>query len=312
MENECKLCNREFATVKGLSKHIKHTHKISTKEYYDEYFRKPNEGLCAVCGKEVRFDRFGYHSKTCSKTCENLIKFPVTIEFWKIRGLPEEAAKLKVKTMQSEFSKKVKNRKSNTTLQYFMDKGLSETDAILALRDRQSTRSKEKYVLKYGESLGIQKWKETNKKWSEIVEQKYRNGEFSKTPKTNIWKVTSTAELQLAEKLQERLGKPLLFGKNQLKIFDGTKYYYYDLCDIEHKKIIEYNGDYWHANPKKFSKNTIVHDNLTANDLWKKDIIKRRIANNLGYMVLTVWESDYLEGPDVCIEKCLAFLTGEN
>jgi hypothetical protein len=236
----------------------------------------------------------------------------VTVEFWKARGYSNIEAINKVREFQVVQEKKVKNHKSNTTIQYFLDKGYSETDAISALKERQSTRLKRKYIEKYGEKVGTERYEKTNASWSTKMETQYRAGKFSKSPKTKVWKVTSSSELQLAETLQEKLGKPLLFGKNQLKIFDGVQYYYFDLCDIEHKKIIEYNGDYWHANPKKFSKNTIVRNGLSANDLWKKDIIKRRVANRLGYKILTIWESDYLKEPSMCIEKCLKFLSYGN
>lgn len=308
----CKLCNREFSKINGLSKHLSHTHKVFPKQYYDEFIRQPNEGYCVVCGNEVPFNRFGYHTKTCSKSCENLLKFPVTIEFWKDKGLSEDEAKNKLSEIQSKNSKKVKNRKSNTTLQYFLDSGLSETDAISALKNRQSTRLKSKYIERYGEVDGIRKWKETNKKWSKKIEKKYKNGEFSKAPKNKIFKVTSTNELSLANELQEHIKTELLFGENQLRIFDGNLNYYYDICDLSSKKIIEYNGDYWHANPRKYKANEIVRDGKTASELWEKDILKKELALKLGYKIFTIWEDEYVKNKDLCIKKCLAFLKNEN
>ena len=45
-----------------LSLHAKFKHSLRPKEYYDKYLRKPDEGICPVCGKETTFDgiRDGY------------------------------------------------------------------------------------------------------------------------------------------------------------------------------------------------------------------------------------------------------------
>lgn len=45
-----------------LSLHAKFKHLLKPKEYYDKYLRKPDEGICPVCGKETTFDgiRDGY------------------------------------------------------------------------------------------------------------------------------------------------------------------------------------------------------------------------------------------------------------
>lgn len=42
----CKICGE--LTV--LSKHIR-KHNLTTKEYYDKYLKKDNEGICPVCNK---------------------------------------------------------------------------------------------------------------------------------------------------------------------------------------------------------------------------------------------------------------------
>lgn len=311
MNCTCKLCDREFSQVKYLSKHLTHTHNVIAKEYYDTYYRKPDEGFCVVCGTEVPFNRFGYHTKSCSVECSNKLRFPVTLEFWKAKGLSDEAALIKLTDVQSRFSKQVKNRKSNTTLQYFLDKGLSETDARSALRNRQSTKTLEKAIAKYGNIDGPNIWANRNKTWSSTVEAKYKNGEFIKTPKTKVWRVTSISELELAESLQYSTNSQLLFGENQLTIFDGNRNYYYDICDPAKRKIIEYNGDYWHANPSKYAEDQIVHSNKTAKQIWESDANKLAIIKALGYNVLIIWESEYLKNKKDISLACLNFINGK-
>ena len=68
----CMICGMTFNTFKQLSYHIK-THKITTKEYYDKYLKKENEGICPVCGNSTKFKSIsiGYFNH-CSRSCINL------------------------------------------------------------------------------------------------------------------------------------------------------------------------------------------------------------------------------------------------
>ena len=54
---------------------------------------------------------------------------------------------------------------SNTTLEYYLSKGMSEDEAKHALRKRQTTFSLEKCIEKYGEVEGIKRFKERQEKW---------------------------------------------------------------------------------------------------------------------------------------------------
>jgi len=70
---KCSLCNNKFKTHQGLVNHILHSHKyISTKEYYDKFLKKKNEGFCKVCNKRTTFYTMvrGY-ATFCSGACAN-------------------------------------------------------------------------------------------------------------------------------------------------------------------------------------------------------------------------------------------------
>ena len=69
----CNICEKQFETIKGLYSHVNQCHKIKTKEYYDTYFKKENEGICVVCGKPTRFYNGSYgYMKHCSNRCGTL------------------------------------------------------------------------------------------------------------------------------------------------------------------------------------------------------------------------------------------------
>ena len=50
----CKLCNKEFDGTRNFTGHLK-LHKISSREYYDKFLKKPDDGICQVCGKPTVF-----------------------------------------------------------------------------------------------------------------------------------------------------------------------------------------------------------------------------------------------------------------
>lgn len=68
------------------------------------------------------------------------------------------------------------------------------------------------------------------------------------------------------------------------------------ICDFFLPKfhlIIEVDGDYVHANPKKFNSNDIVvFKKLPANVIWEYDKKKNTHIKNAGFFLLRIWESD--------------------
>jgi hypothetical protein len=70
-------------------------------------------------------------------------------------------------------------------------------------------------------------------------------------------------------------------------------YYFYDFVITSKKICIEFNGDYWHANPKFYESTEIVQNTLVA-DIWKKDKAKMKFVESLGFIPITIWENDYL------------------
>lgn len=66
----CKICQKEYKNLSGLGVHIKITHQMSTKEYYDKYIQiNPNK--CKICGNLTQFVNMntGYRP-FCSRKCQ--------------------------------------------------------------------------------------------------------------------------------------------------------------------------------------------------------------------------------------------------
>jgi very-short-patch-repair endonuclease len=74
--------------------------------------------------------------------------------------------------------------------------------------------------------------------------------------------------------------------------------------------LLEINGDYWHCNPEKYDINeTIKFPGRISkvSDIWKKDDIKREMAESNGYKVIYIWESE-IKNTDNIIQLILSKL----
>lgn len=73
---------------------------------------------------------------------------------------------------------------------------------------------------------------------------------------------------------------------------DVTKHFSYDFF-VAGKLIIEMNGAFWHADPKRYKKNDLLNfpgRKVVAKDIWEKDRIKIELAKKHGYNILVFWE----------------------
>lgn len=172
---------------------------------------------------------------------------------------------------RAEFIKKIaENRTYNTQLNYYLNKGLDELSAKKALSNRQRTCG---------------------------------GGSYS-----------SISQRFISEILEDSSNlKKFFYGKNEKKLSykDGNqiKYFRYDLTNEESKRIIEFNGDFWHGNPTLYKSNDYNPVlNKSYEEIKKYDNFKSLIAFNAGYSILTIWESDYLQNHDDVIIKCKDFI----
>ena len=173
--------------------------------------------------------------------------------------------------------------------------------------ERQAyTNSLEYFVETYGDS-GKQKWLDLN-----IEKAKPHNVNWiSKSKGISIEEATevlssrrtssfvSAAEINFVNALEEALGYEIKYTHKtkQFCLWDKAerKSYFYDICCSDRKKIIEYHGDYWHANPNKYDSNFIVKQaGLTASEIWKHDENKSRVARNRGFEIYVIWENEYI------------------
>jgi len=113
----------------------------------------------------------------------------------------------------------------------------------------------------------------------------------------------------LYENLDIEFQKYSYFAGNKDEIWiryvdnNRNNYYFYDFCLWNKKIIIEFQGDYWHRNPQTYEYNL---ENLS---IWLKDDHKKEVAEENGFTILYVWESDYKNDKEKIIKNCLDFIS---
>ena len=220
------------------------------------------------------------------------------------RGMSLEEAEHEV----SKFAKEALNdRVTSTQFEYWLQKtGGDEVEARALYCKRQRTFTLEKCIAKYGEEQGYMKWKERQDKWAEKWKEGYYTGNFTTTQKT----LTSTRFSNISCKLFNELSNSFQtahWGADEFFIRDGSSIFFFDF--MINDKIIEFDGDYWHCNPKKYREDYFhPSKRMSAKEIWGFDELKSKIAINKGYKYMRIWESDYVNFPEETLQKCIDFL----
>ena len=186
--------------------------------------------------------------------------------------------------------------------------------------DRQAyTNTKAYFIQKYGNALGTEKYIKVNKEKAvnnpEILAKKL---DISIDDATDIiisrqkQFFTSNAEQEFISAIESKIGslehttahRP--FGKWSSLLNTYVVY------DIKHQDcIIEFNGDYWHANPKIYKDTALIRGKL-ATDIQHRDMLKLKTAQDLGFRTLVVWESEYKQDKELTIQEVCKWILKES
>lgn len=253
---------------------------------------------------------------------------PNLIEYWLSRGFSDEESKLKTELhlmnterafimkygedmgtkLYKEF--KIKNGKfnSNRSLEYWTHRGYTIEDAKKKVSEYQNKFSLEKCIEKYGEEKGMIIFTERQNKWqnSLTMNGNFRMG-YSKISQELFYSILLKYDIKDRDKIkfathnkEFRLNNP------------NGGIYIYDFVDEKNKKIIEYHGDMFHANPKKYKQDDTPHPyrkNVKSYQIWESDEKKLAVAKSNNYDVLIIWDSEYRWGnKEKVLEKCIKFL----
>jgi hypothetical protein len=303
----CRICGEQCKRIYG--KHLKFAHNdMTTNEYKTLY---PGAPIMALSDKTKTTINSGKHMKEerykkmfsekikgdknpnhTSKTTEGERKSrsPFSKEFIKYKDVNN------IEEHISTFAKQaIKDRISDTTLQYYLDRGYNEEESTKLLKERQTTFSLEKCIEKYGDVVGHERWMGRQEKW------------LNNYKKVNYSKISQELFISIYETLKEiGFDEKIYFAKldKDGSIHDTNKNYEYrlklnksyilpDFFIPSLNLILEFDGTYYHRNTTENKEREIRRD---------ENII------NSGYRVLHITESEYNENKELTILKLVNFI----
>jgi G:T-mismatch repair DNA endonuclease (very short patch repair protein) len=159
------------------------------------------------------------------------------------------------------------------------------------------------------QSIRIKQWYKDNPVQKDIrskaMRKNWKNGIITKN---NFSCNESTLEKNFISDLRNKTGLDII-----KKTIKGEKRWFFpDMLDKGAKTIIEYYGDFWHANPEKYSADQIVTRNNTAQQIWDKDEKRISALKELGYDVIIVWQSDYKKDKESILNNLNNYLNWES
>lgn len=173
------------------------------------------------------------------------------------------------------------------------------------------TNTKEYFVGKYGVNIGMQRYLEVNQKKSiphnPVLLADHLAIDIDTATQIIISRqknfYVSQAEIEFTKMLEEKIGRLDHTSFNNPYGKWSHLLNTYVVYDIKHKNcIIEFNGNYWHANPSIYADTAIIRG-MSAIDIRQRDMLKLKTASDLGYSVFTVWEDEFINDKNETIKK---------
>ena len=241
-----------------------------------------------------------------------------TVDFYLARGATPEEAKTSVKVAQGkemtdEIKEKIKRSSKRSTI-YWENQGYSKSEAIKMVGDQQRTFSLNTCIEKYGEVEGRARFKNRQEKWQNTLKSKSPE----EIERINRLKIKNSGCIS---KVSQQLFSEISIEGDfwgiksngvlgEMYIRTPSRHCKVDF--VRNNKIIEFNGDFWHANPKYYHEDDLMFwsegKQRTAKEIWERDAKREKELIELGYSVLVIWESDFVNNPKETIQKCKDYL----
>lgn len=242
------------------------------------------------------------NSKTNSDKETRNSRSPKCIEFYQ-RKYPELSNKEHQKMLSTHINKVNKlltPNKRTTNIEYYLEQGYELDEAYIKLKERQTTFTLEKCIKKHGIEKGTSLYNKRQEKW---MKKLYENFQINGDGRSKQSKFALNIINEICNILNIDIPKREKYYYD--KIYNRA--YAYDF--VFNNKIIEFNGDYWHCNPKIFSSdyfNSVKQK--TAQEIWDYDKRKKECAEEYNNSLLIIWEYDYNNNKEETIKKCIDFL----
>jgi G:T-mismatch repair DNA endonuclease (very short patch repair protein) len=318
----CQICNRATANVTGV--HLRNHQGWTPERYYREFqncqtiaettLKKITEGSKKAGARMKETEHRKrlslmfqgkknpmHKTKTSEEKRKSSSPFSASFYLKKFPNISTEKAESMAKNKISE----------NVVIswvkeEYWVEKGFTQEESKKIISEKQSTFSLEKCISKYGEIKGTQVWKKRQDKWKSKV---FNDSQHISRGYSKIGEEFINLILGILERIEYPLDNILYANKEKFIKNKEGKVFKYDLTFINSRKIIEFNGDFWHCNPIIFEAGYLNKPkNMTAKEIWEYDLKKKKAAEDNGYRIIYVWESDYRKNKANEIKRCLDYI----
>lgn len=167
--------------------------------------------------------------------------------------------------------------------------------------------TKENLINRHGEEKGLEVWNNYIEQQRYTCSKEYfikEYGEDKGTKKYYNWNEqrlnTSALENEVIGILEKELGKQ----ETQIEIPNNNFNFYFDFGSTKLKKLIEINGNVFHANPSIYNKDSYIPvKQMKAEEIWKHDEYKLNCAKEQGYDIYVIWENDWKNNKTLVIDN---------
>ena len=273
---KCQICQQEMSFGR-IKRHISSRHKETSVEIYiKQYWQTlPLHKPCEVCNENIV-----YKYQTCSKECQSIkasnerkgIPKPEGFMSKEHKGKISDSHKGKIVSKETgdKISKSSKGVSRNIGRQTMLGKKQS---------DYQKQKVRERFIKYYQE--GNRPWSELNPCSPKTIEKIFKKRKSNKL---------ETFVSFILDKNDVKYDFQFFLSRNGI-----CKSYDFKIKDSN--ILLEIDGDYWHGNPK-LEKHFYKIDEVKQNDLFKN-----KFAEENGFKLIRIWESDVYQNPEIIIEK---------
>jgi len=272
---KCQICNLEISFGR-IKRHINIKHKeITLEKYLKQYYQTlPLHQPCIICKENII-----YKYQTCSKECHGILISSKLKGISKPEGFMDEKhkGKLSLAMLGSKggftgykHTEEFKKSQRENCIKNKPHKGHKQSD----YQKSQASKGMLKYY-----SEGNEPWTKNNKH----------------TPKTISKIITHRPMNKLEEQVFNILKENNIKFKYQF--FLNSKGIIKSFDFKIGKTLLEIDGDYWHGGP---GCNRYFFD---LDKTKENDIYKTNLAEEKGYKVIRIWESEIKTNPNIILQK---------
>jgi len=288
----CNNCSVEFQSenhsTKSCSEECRKKYRLAYKKKLDE--KLSIERFCKFCNKSYfrKDERNGFCSRSCAS--KSYIK-DGTYDNWRLKNQQKRGKTKTCDNCQKEFyytegrrkEPKCCSRKCKTE---FSKGKISKNNPFIINKNKsKSWRQKAKRTMlkKYGVSNAYMLAKHTS---------------------------LSKPQREILEFIQTNYKEFTVFS--DFAIEKSRKKYKVDILIKEINLAIEFNGTYWHCDPRFYEKNYFnKKKKLKAEQIWSYDSDRKTFLEGLGYKVVVVWEHDYKTDSEQTLNSLRECVYGE-